>query len=124
MPTYRVAAAALAAAALFLAGCSQKTIDSAETDTHNDLTAARAESNKIEQKIEPDAQKLGLGARVTAALYANANLPHTIRVDAAPHSVTLKGSVRTSAQKALAAAVAKDTVPAGDSVTNDLTITP
>jgi len=120
-PDFRVAAA-LAVGSLILAGCSQSTIKSAETDTHNNLATAKAETNSIEARIDPDAQKLGLGARVTAALCANSNLPRTIRVDASPNAVRLKGAVQTQAQKTLAGQVAQETVPTGDTVTNAITV--
>ena len=108
--------------ALILGGCSQQSVDSTSKDISSGLQTANNAATKLSKDVAPSLKKLDLGARVTAALRANANLPDTIRVDASTTGVRLKGTVDTKAQKALAGKVAKSTLPAGKSVDNELTI--
>jgi len=77
---------------------------------------------QLGDEAKPQLDKLDLGARVTAALNANANLPHTIRVDADTTGVRLRGTVNDAHQKALAGKVAQQTLPAGKVVKNELTV--
>jgi osmotically-inducible protein OsmY len=103
-------------------GCSQQTINSANHDAQTDAKAVQRDAQRAEKTIDPEAKSLDWGARVSAAINLNANLPKTIRVDASPNGVRLKGSVRTKSQKTLAARVAKDTLPPDKSVENGLTV--
>ena len=107
---------------LLLGGCSQQSVQSTSNDISKGLQTANNAATKASKEVAPSLKKLDLGARVTAALRANANLPDTIRVDAGTDGVRLKGTVETKAQKALAGSVAKATLPAGKSVDNELTI--
>lgn len=97
------------AACLAAAGCSQQTLDSARQDTKHNIN-----------EVKPQLAKLDLGARVTAALKA-AGL-NGIRVDAGTNSVTLRGSVKSEADKARAGRIAKDTLGPGKTVDNALTV--
>jgi osmotically-inducible protein OsmY len=135
MKTLTIYASIACICSLLIGGCSQKTIDSVTSDTkHNvavvDKAAAKVgeeikpQVDKAEKQAKPAMDKLSLGARVTAALQANANLPRTIRVDAGTDGVRLRGVVETKQQKILAGTVAKQTLPAGKSVTNQLAINP
>lgn len=108
--------------ALCWGGCSQQTVSSANTDVSRDISKANQEVDKLGAQAKPQLDKLDLGARVTAALQANANLPHTIRVDAGTGGVRLRGTVETAHQKALAGDVARQTLPAGMSVNNQLNV--
>ena len=112
----------LIGAGLLLGGCSQQSVQSTSNDISSGLQTANNAAIKASKDVAPSLKKLDLGARVTAALRANANLPDTIRVDASTTGVRLKGTVGTNAQKALAGNVAKSTLPAGKSVDNELTI--
>ena len=112
----------LAALALTLSGCSQQTINSAGQDAQRDATVANSKAQQIARDAKPQLHKLGLGARVTAALHANANLPPTIRVDAGDNGVRLKGTVRSRAQKKLAGRIAAETLAPGQTVNNALTV--
>jgi len=107
---------------LLLGGCSQQSVQRTSNDISNGLQTANNAATKVSKEVSPSLKKLDLGARVTAALRANANLPDTIRVDAGTDGVRLKGTVDTKAQKTLAGNVAKATLPAGKSVDNELTI--
>ena len=109
---------------LLLAGCSQQTLNSANNDVQNDAKVVQREAKRAERKVDPQVKSLDLGARVTAAVNLNENLPKTIRVDASPDGVRLKGAVKTHEQKALAGQVAKATVPPDKIVENDLTVSP
>ena len=102
-----VAAAMLTAFAL--SGCSQQTIDSAKQDTQRNIQAAK-----------PQLAKLELGSRVTAAL-ASASI-HGVRVDADADGVSLHGTVSSAAQKARAGRIARDTLGAGKTVSNQITV--
>ncbi len=110
------------AVCVFLTGCSQQTINSASNDLAHDATIVKREAVRAEQKAKPDLQKLGLGARVTAALRANQNLPSSIRVDANETGVFLRGSVKTAEQRKLAEHIARETLSEKYSVTNDLKV--
>lgn len=110
-------------AAVVLSGCSQQTITSASQDMSRNIASANQAVDRMGQQAKPELTKLDLGARVTAALRANANLPHTIRVDGGSTGVRLRGTVRTAAQKHLAGSIAKDTLPASCTVQNQLQIT-
>jgi osmotically-inducible protein OsmY len=112
------------AAALLAAGCSQQTISSAQQDVKHDVAVVDQKANQAAQDVRPQASKLDVGARVTTALQVNPNLPHSIRVDAGSDGVRLRGSVRTAQQKQLATHIAKETVPAGMTVTNELSVKP
>jgi osmotically-inducible protein OsmY len=124
------------------AGCSPETVESAKRDVDRDTKVVQESAKQIEEKAKPliDAAKpvtdavkreadksveqLKIGARVTAALKANENLPQTIRVDAAPDAqrVTLRGTVKTKAQRLLAEHVARQTIGAGKKVIDDLRV--
>jgi len=123
----------LALISLLWSGCSQQTINSANKDASHDLNVAGQELKKVGaeakpaldklgKEVKPQADKLDLGARVTAALNSNANLPHTIRVDADTTGVRLRGNVKDAHQKALAGKVAQQTLPDGKTVRNELTV--
>jgi len=107
-------------------GCSQQSVNSANKDVQHDVSTVSTDAQKgmatVSKDVKPKAQELDLGARVTTALDANANLPQTIRVDASPTGVRLKGTVTSAKQKHLAGEIAKQTLPQGDTVTNDLTV--
>jgi len=107
---------------LWAAGCSQQTIDNANKDASHDINVAGQKLKQLGDEAKPQLDKLDLGARVTAALNANANLPHTIRVDADTTGVRLRGTVNDAHQKALAGKVAQQTLPAGKVVKNELTV--
>jgi osmotically-inducible protein OsmY len=127
-----------------LVGCSQETIDSAKKDVDRNTEVVKREAKRVEEKAKPvieaakpvtDAVKKEagkkleqgkIGARVTAALKANANLPSTIRVDADEDAggVKLRGKVKTAEQKQLAERVAKDTIGKDKTVQNDLKVEP
>ena len=105
------------------AGCSQKTIQSADKDTQHNIQALNQTVTQAAKNARPQLKKLDLGARVTAAITANQNLDGTaIRVDASTNGVRLRGTVKTTAQKALAGRVAQDTIGAGKTVTNELSV--
>ena len=108
--------------ALWNAGCSQQTVQNADKDISHDVGVAGQELKKVGQEAKPQMEKLDLGARVTAALKANANLPDTIRVDADTNGVRLRGTVQNPQQKALAGKIAQQTLPAGKTVENQLTV--
>ncbi|MGO8672244.1 MAG: BON domain-containing protein [Capsulimonadaceae bacterium] len=114
----------LAAASLLWAGCSAKSEQTTSQNVSRGVSAVGQEANRIVVQAKPALTELGLGARVTTALRANANLPDTIRVDAGVGGVRLRGQVFSMHQKALAGRVAKQTVPAGITVSNQLVVTP
>ncbi len=99
----------LLAAILALAGCSQRTLRSAQQDTRHNIN-----------EVKPQLAKLDLGARVTAALKA-AGL-NGVRVDASANGVSLHGPVKSAADKARAGRIAKDTLGPDKSVDNALTV--
>jgi osmotically-inducible protein OsmY len=105
-------------------GCSQQTIDSATRDTAQNAQIAAREVERARKKAEPQLKQLEVGARVTAALKANENLPLSIRVDADPDAmgVKLRGTVKTEAQKTLAEKIARETLGPGKRVQNDLKV--
>jgi osmotically-inducible protein OsmY len=133
---------------LVLTGCSQETIDSAKKDVDRNTATVRREAERVEKVAKPvlevaapimkpvveaagkevnkKTEQFKMGARVTAALKVNLNLPQTIRVDADPdgQGVKLRGTVETAEQKKLAERIAKDTLGAGKKVQNDLKIAP
>ncbi len=102
------------------AGCSQRTLQSAGQDAQRDAATVQKTTAQAAQEAKPQLQKLGLGARVTAALQA-ANL-HNVRVDADVNGVTLRGTVDTPADKARAGRIASDTLGPGKTVTNSLQV--
>jgi osmotically-inducible protein OsmY len=116
-------AVALISCALIMSGCSQQSVQKASNDISSGLQSANNAANQVGKEVKPSLQKLDLGARVTAALRANANLPDTIRVDASTSGVRLRGKVDTSAQKSLAGKIAKATLPPNKSVDNELKVT-
>lgn len=99
----------LLAASLALAGCSQRTLNSAQQDTQHNIN-----------EVKPQLAKLDLGARVTTAL-KTAGL-NGVRVDASTNGVTLRGSVKSESDKARAERIAKDTLGPDKTVTNQLTV--
>jgi osmotically-inducible protein OsmY len=107
---------------VLLAGCSQQTIESATRDTARNVQVVEREAKRAERKARPQLNMLKMGARVTTALKANANLPLTIRVDADEAGVKLRGKVKTQEQKDLAYRIARETLEPDKSVTNDLKI--
>ncbi len=108
---------------LFSAGCSQQTINSADKDTQHNIAVVNKQVDRIAKKAKPQLKKLDLGARVTTAIAANQNLAGTdIRVDADTNGVSLRGTVKTAAQKTLAGQVARDTLGPGKTVTNALSV--
>ena len=108
----------------FCAGCSQQTINSAEKDTIHNIAVVDQKAAKAQKELKPKLSELDEGARVTAAISANNNLPTTIRVDANLKGVRLVGKVHTAAQKALAGQVARQTVKPGRTVSNALVVSP
>ncbi|MBC7807345.1 MAG: BON domain-containing protein [Akkermansiaceae bacterium] len=115
------------------AGCSPETVTSATKDVQRNTEIVEREANRVEKKarpaiaaakkqVEPGLQKLDLGARATAALKLNRNLPQTIRVDADTDGIRLRGSVRTKEEKALAERIARDTLPADAKLRNELEV--
>jgi osmotically-inducible protein OsmY len=119
----KAAISALGVAAVLSAGCSQQTIQSARKDTQHNIAVVDQQAKKLSDEAKPEVDKLDLGARVSAALAANDNLHGAhIRVDASTSGVRLKGTVKTAGQKALASKIAKQTLPPGKGVENDLTV--
>ena len=112
----------LAAVAILWTGCSQQTINAANQDASKDINTAGQKLKQLGAEAKPQLDKLDLGARVTAALQSNANLPHSIRVDADTSGVRLRGTVDTAQQKALAGKVAQQTLPRGKTVRNELNV--
>lgn len=113
----------VAALWLGLAGCSQQTLNSAQKDTEHNVTVVNKKADELAKQAKPQLNKLNLGGRVTAAIAANENLRGTaIRVDAGPNGVTLRGSVKTPAQKSLAGRVARDTLGPEKTVANELQV--
>ena len=119
--------------ALAVAGCSPETRDSAAKDIDRNVEVVTREGRKVERElrpavaevrkqVKPSLQKLDLGARATAALKLNRNLPQTIRVDADTDGIRLRGTVRTAEQKSLAERIARDTLPEGAGLRNELTV--
>jgi osmotically-inducible protein OsmY len=124
MLSRKTAARMVCIPAILAAGCSQQTVQSAQKDTQHNINVIDQQAKKLSEEAKPQIDKLDLGARVSAALAANDNLRGThIRVDASPSGVRLKGTVKTAQQKTLASQVAKQTLPPGKSVENDLTAT-
>ena len=115
-------AAAPFLAAFALVGCSQQTLEGARKDTEQNLKVATSEAKRLERSARPQLRKLDNGARVTAALRLNKKLPKTIRADGDTNGVRLKGTVATSAQKNLAAQVARDTLGENKAVRNELIV--
>ena len=116
-----------------LAGCSPETVQSVTKDTERNVAVVEREANRAEQKlrptiteakrqVKPSLQKLDLGARATAALKLNRVLPQTIRVDADTDGIRLRGTVRTESEKALAERIARDTLPEGAGLKNELAV--
>ena len=119
----RFAAAAACIVAVAGAGCSQQTVNSAQQDAQHNLKVVDQQAKKLADEAKPQVDKLDLGARVSAALTSNANLRGAhIRVDASTTGVRLKGTVKSPEQKTLAGHVAKETLPAGKTVDNQLTV--
>ncbi len=109
--------------ALFVSGCSQQTISSANSDANHDAAAVHQAVNNAAQQAKPKLDAAGLGLRVNTAIAANQNLPHnSIRVDATATGVRLRGTVKTEQQKQLAGQVATDTLGPDKSVDNELTV--
>ncbi|MDX1932482.1 MAG: BON domain-containing protein [Capsulimonadales bacterium] len=139
---YRIGMGAVWTAMLATFGCSPETVESAKRDIDRNTTTLRETTREIERKAKPvleaakpvtnavkkeadqKVEQLKIGVRVTAALKANENLPSTIRVDAGPDAqrVTLRGTVATAEQKALAERIARETVGKGKEVRNDLKV--
>lgn len=105
-----------------LSGCSPQTVESASRDVTRNTEIVAREAKRAERKARPQLNKLNIGLKVTAALKANENLPKSIRVDADENGVKLRGTVDTQAQKDLAGRIARDTLKADKSVTNDLKV--
>lgn len=115
---------ALALLGCLAAGCSQKTLDSAQQDAAHNAAAVNDQAQQVEKKVRPTVNNFGLQASVTAALQNTPKLPHSIHVRADSKGIYLRGTVKTVEQKALAQRVAQDTVPDGKTVTNDLEVRP
>jgi len=116
-----------------VSGCSPETVKSATHDAQQDTTIAIREAKRVERqarpvlrevgkRVGPDLKKLDLGARATAALKLNRNLPPTIRVDASETGIRLRGTVHTLTEKRLAERVVRDTLPPGAHLSNELEI--
>lgn len=129
----RIALLAFFAAMFTVAGCSPETVGSATKDVERNTAVVEREANKVEKKlrpaiteakkqVKPGLQKLDLGARATAALKLNRNLPQTIRVDADTDGIRLRGTVRTTDEKALAERIARDTLPKDAKLRNELEV--
>jgi osmotically-inducible protein OsmY len=117
----KTAMLALIGTAGLLAGCSQRTINSANQDANHDISVVSHAADQAAKDARPQVQKAALGARVTTALVA-ANL-HGIRVDAAPDGVTLVGHVASGAEKSRAMQIAQNTLGPGKTVHSRLTVT-
>lgn len=118
-----------------VAGCSPETVQSVTKDTKRNVAIAEREGNRVEKQlrpaiteakkqVKPSLTKLDLGGRATAAIKLNRTLPDTIRVDADTDGIRLRGTVRTKAEKALAERIARDTLPEGATLKNELDIKP
>ena len=129
----RIALLAVSTAFFTATGCSPETVSSASKDVERNTAVVEREANKVEKKlrpaiteakkqVKPGLQKLDLGARATAALKLNRNLPSTIRVDADTDGIRLRGTVRTAEEKALAERIARDTLPEGAKLRNELKV--
>ena len=81
-------------------------------------------TDAVKRETDKKWGQLTIGARVTAALKANAQLPSGIRVDADAdgNGVKLRGSVNSEAQKSLAERIARDTLGPDKTVQNDLLV--
>ncbi|MBC8139340.1 MAG: BON domain-containing protein [Fibrella sp.] len=130
----RIALLAIIISSFTVAGCSPETVDNATKDVQRNTEVVEREANKVEKKlrpaiteakkqVQPSLQKLDLGARATAALKLNRNLPQTIRVDADTDGIRLRGTVRTSEEKTLAERIARDTLPKEAKLRNELEVT-
>jgi osmotically-inducible protein OsmY len=116
---------ALAAALLLGAGCSQKTLNSADQDTQHNVAVVDQKAKQIGDSIKPDVKKLDVAAPVTAAITINPNLHGTsIRVDGAANGVRLRGTVKMAEQKRVAEEVAQNALKPGQTVDNELTVAP
>ncbi|GAB4454388.1 MAG: hypothetical protein OHK0029_08900 [Armatimonadaceae bacterium] len=141
-----LAALVLSGCFLSFSGCSQETLESAKQDVERNTRTVRETAEKVEKVTKPVVEvakpivkpvagivkkeaerkldQLEIGARVTAALKANRNLPQTIRVDADADAqgVKLRGTVETAAQKKLAEKIARETIGKEQNVQNDLVV--
>ncbi len=118
MPLLAVIAALLGAA---LAGCSQRTMESAQQDAQHDAAVVSRQAKQAAQQAKPAVDKLKLQSQVTTALAA-ANLPTTIHVRADSDGVYLRGTARSAAQKARAERIARDTLSPDKKVVNQLQV--
>jgi hypothetical protein len=119
--SYMLGAAAVTLIAL--SGCSQQQTQTAGADFNHGVAVANQKADTAVREAQPKMAALDLGARVTAALQVNQNLPHTgIRVDASPNGVRLRGVVATKHQKQIAMQIAKDTLGPGKTVDDELTV--
>jgi osmotically-inducible protein OsmY len=105
---------------ILLSGCSQRTINSANSDAQHDVTAISHAADKAAQEAKPQIKKLELGTRVSTALTA-ADL-HGIHVEANPGGVSLVGHVKNASDKKRALQIAKDTLGPQKTVTDRLTV--
>ncbi len=104
-----------------LTGCSQQTLSSAQNDANHDIAVVNQKASQAAQQAKPQMDKLDLQTRVTTALAA-ANLPTTIHVRADAEGVYLRGTVKTSWDKARAGQIAEDTLGPGKTVHNQLQV--
>ena len=103
-------------------GCSQQTLDSARQDAQHNAAVVSQQARLAERQARPQADKLKLQGRVTAALTA-AGLSPAVHVRADVDGVYLRGTVNTAADKARAGQIARDTLGSSKKVHNQLQIT-
>jgi hypothetical protein len=121
MPRFFLAGAVLCA--FVVSGCSHQQTQAADAGFQHGVAVANQKVDQEVKESKPKLSALELGARVTTALQVNQNLPHdSIRVDASPTGVRLRGTVTTKRQKLLATQVAKDTLGPGKTVDDELTV--
>lgn len=117
------AALLLVLVCVFGAGCSQRTINSANQDAQHNITTLDQKAKQVVANAKPEIKKLDVATPVATAITANPNLSGThIRVDGQTNGVRLRGTVNTPQQKQLAGQVAKNNVKAGQTVDNELTV--
>lgn len=115
------AIAALAGLTLVLSGCSQRTLDSAGQDAQHDAAVVNRQAQQAAQKAKPQVDQIALQTRVTAALTA-AKLSPAVHVRADSGGVYLRGTVNTTADKARAGQIARDTLGPDKTVHNQLQV--
>ena len=114
---YAVAALLLAA----LPGCSQQTLNSAQSDANYNAAVISRKAQEAEKRARPEFAKADLQGRVQTAL-AVAHLPSTVHVRADAGGVYLRGTVNGRQDKARAGQIARDTLGPDKAVHNEIQV--